>query len=221
MCFSATASFASSALLVSMGSAIYAKNTSVRQKNFLVIPLLFGIQQAIEGILWLHFEHNSFSPLGNLSIYLFLFFALVIWPTWVPWSVFEMETNGRRRSVLYFLRAIGVLVSVYATFVLMTNAPSAKVIQHSIVYYLPDTLGYIPNGLQPLLYFSSGVLPFFISSKKQTRTMGYFVLAGLIVAIMIKQYALTSVWCFFAALASSVIGLSVFSAQLKNYKLFN
>ena len=70
MCFSASASFAASAALVSLGLLAVKKTDNKKDIPFFSIPFGFALQQAIEGLLWLS-VNNSYSHLN-------IFFLLII-----------------------------------------------------------------------------------------------------------------------------------------------
>ena len=76
MCFSATASFTVSALLIPTG--IYCLKESIATKReylpFSLWPLFFAIQQAFEGILWLGMGNNQLKLIHSTSLG-FLFFS--------------------------------------------------------------------------------------------------------------------------------------------------
>lgn len=59
MCFSAGASFGASAILVVIGVASLRKVQTRAHLPFAAIPLLFGIKQAFEGVLWLMLGDDS------------------------------------------------------------------------------------------------------------------------------------------------------------------
>ena len=80
MCFSPAASFTAAALLSVAGSAAVIKNYKVKKAlPIAIIPLIFAIQQAIEGMLWLNIQGSGGYTL--LFTYLFLFFALFTFRT--------------------------------------------------------------------------------------------------------------------------------------------
>jgi len=58
MCFSASASFIAGASLFAVGVATLKRARARAELPFAMIPLLFGIQQLTEGVIWL-----TFSPL--------------------------------------------------------------------------------------------------------------------------------------------------------------
>ena len=53
MCFSATGSFAISGILTMASGAALARNSSKPHRIFAGIPLIFAVQQAAEGTVWL------------------------------------------------------------------------------------------------------------------------------------------------------------------------
>ncbi len=78
MCFSAEASFGLSGVLVPAG--IYCCVRSVLRHNFLflplaVIPIVFGVQQCAEGLVWVGINRSD-SDLVEASSLTFLFFAI-------------------------------------------------------------------------------------------------------------------------------------------------
>jgi len=60
-----------------------------------------------------------------------------------------------------------------------------------------------------LAYITSTVVPFFVSTSKLARTLGSTLVVSVVAAALIRREALTSVWCFFAAILSGVIFLAV------------
>src|SRR5438132_14411320 len=98
MCFSPEASFAVGALLIPAG--LYCiRSASRKDRRFLgfaLLPLLFGVQQLCEGLVWVGLEHDNM-PLAKGAALLFLFFALFFWPFWVPFSVSFIEPRVATR----------------------------------------------------------------------------------------------------------------------------
>lgn len=97
MCFSATASFTAGTILVTAGVLTLRHVKSKSTLPFAFIPLLFGIQQIIEGIIWISFG----SPvLHNVVTYLFVMFSHVLWPVFVPTTIWLMEKDPERKKIL-------------------------------------------------------------------------------------------------------------------------
>lgn len=93
MCFSATASFSAGVVLVGLGAFTLRAVLHPRELLLASIPLLFGIQQLIEGAVWLTFRYEA--PLVNsVMTYLFSPFSHVLWPVYVPLAVLLIEPSG-------------------------------------------------------------------------------------------------------------------------------
>ena len=63
MCFSATASFSAGVVLIGLGTLTLRAASHPRELLLAAIPLLFGMQQVIEGAIWLTFLYEA--PLWN------------------------------------------------------------------------------------------------------------------------------------------------------------
>lgn len=75
MCFSASASFITSAVLFAGGVAAVKFSTNKRQLPFAIIPFIFSFQQFSEGILWLSLSIPEFTGYQITSMFTFLIIA--------------------------------------------------------------------------------------------------------------------------------------------------
>jgi hypothetical protein len=203
MCFSSEASFVTGTVLV--GTGILSLKI-VPEKKYIVfagIPVLFGIQQLIEGILWLSFTHSEYQGLKILSTYAFLLFAQVIWPVWVPLSVLLMEKNEKRKKILRAFLWIGIVLAAYLGYCLLNYEVYANVGEHHIHYSLlfPTQFKWL-SGL--FYFFPTTISPFISSAKKNWIIGGLLILSHVISKIFFHDY-LISVWCFMAALISLIV----------------
>ena len=78
MCFSANASFGAGIILAVISVASLKKVQYPTHIYFAAIPLIFCIQQIIEGLLWLALTDPVYTSLEKVTTYSFLFFAQVI-----------------------------------------------------------------------------------------------------------------------------------------------
>ena len=91
MCFSAPASFIAGAALSATGVATIRMTSRRAQRPFAAIPLLFGIQQIVEGMIWLSFGDASPVPNATLT-FAYSLFSHVLWPIYMPYAVGRLET---------------------------------------------------------------------------------------------------------------------------------
>ena len=99
MCFSATASFAAGAALLGVGAVTVSRVRRPAELPFAMIPGLFGVQQLVEGALWLTFADTA--PHANSVLtHAYSFFSHVLWPIYVPIAVLLLEPEAWRRKLL-------------------------------------------------------------------------------------------------------------------------
>jgi len=203
MCFSAEASFAGGVIISAIGIATVQEVHKPSQLVFASIPLFFGAQQMLEGILWLTIPLPDYLTLRHISTILFLIMADFLWPTMIPLSVLLMEKNKKKRKMLSVLLFMGLSLSIYYVYCILFYNITPQIMGYHIQYNtnFPESLS-IPAFI---IYLIVTIPPLFISSIKRTHLMGILMFFScLITAIFFTQY-LTSVWCFFAALISGVI----------------
>jgi hypothetical protein len=203
MCFSAEASFAGGIIISAIGIATVTKVHKSSQIVFASIPLFFGIQQIVEGSLWLTIPLPEYANLEKTATYIFLFMADFLWPTMIPLSVLMMEDRLKRKKILLVLLGMGITLSLYYLFCLFNFEVDPQIKGYHIHYNTT-----FPKYLSMpafIIYLIVTIAPLFISSIKRTHLLGVLMfLSCLVTAIFFTQY-LTSVWCFFAAIISGVI----------------
>lgn len=217
MCFSAEASFAGSAVISVVGIATLTKIDKPKQILFASIPLLFGIQQCAEGMLWITLKSGGHEVLENTATYIFLVTALVIWPTMIPLSVWLMESVKKRRKVLAWLIPLGGILSLFYAFCLFSFNVTPQIQSFHIQYVdeFPDILVKIAF----VCYLITTIAPIFVSSVKRMWIFGILIaISCLVTGIFFMQY-LTSVWCFFAAIISILIFLIIIGNRNKTEEL--
>lgn len=165
------------------------------------LPLLFGVQQAIEGVQWL-VERPSVAC--GVAGYGFLFFAFLVWPAYVPFATAAIETNPKRKAFLKFVAFSGVIGSLYLLVPYLTEPLTVVEHQRSILYDIN-----VPGTVISLPFYVFAVTSGLWSSRRRVQLLGLTVLIGFFVAMFAYNYAFTSVWCFFAAVASVLVLLEV------------
>jgi hypothetical protein len=201
MCFSANASFGAGIVVASAGVL---STTSVKyraQIMFAAIPLIFATQQMMEGWVWLSITNNELGQGGRIPVTLFLFFAQVVWPVWLPVSLRKIEPIPRLRHLLWILCICSVALAPIQAYRLFFYTPTVEVSQYHIKYGLDFSIPYLRVILNAF-YFMTTTVPPFLSSRKSVRILGILNLGAFIVSALAYRTAIISVWCFFAALIS-------------------
>jgi len=206
MCFSATVSFTTGTLLLPV-SAYALRRASLIDKRYFPLaafPLLFGLQQIFEGVVWLGLsgvlpQYERAATLG------FLFFAFLLWPILVPVAAWRLETDRFRQWLIIILMAMGATLGslLYSPLLLDSSQVVPSIIHHSITYSSSlFTDGLVSREFNCAAYTLAITAPLLISSLHPIRVYGLLLLISVVVSALFFHYAFTSVWCLFAALLS-------------------
>lgn len=205
MCFSAAASFGASAVLTGIGIASLKKVKEPAQYPFASIPLIFGVQQFFEGVVWISATNSDWSGLHYPAGYGFLMIAQMVWPLLFPLAFQRIEKDVSRRKWIKLLQIPGIMIAAYFLYCLITFNMEIKIINHHVFYDIefPKTLIPIAAGF----YLAATVGAPMISTDSRIKLIGVILLAGYLVARIFFQPSLISVWCFFGIACSVVVYL--------------
>lgn len=197
MCFSASASFGASVILGTIGVVTLGKTKDPTQVPFAAIPLMFAVQQLSEGILWIGLSDPAHASWQHFPVYIFLIFAQLIWPSWVPFSLLRLETDPGRRKLLQLFTTMGLSISGYLLYCLFAYDVSAEIRSGHIHYVLnfPFALTWVAS----IFYFVPTVISLFVSSVKGMNALALVILISFVATKIFFDDYLISVWCFFAA----------------------
>lgn len=201
MCFSAPASFMAAAIAGTAGVVCLARVRGRRDLPLAAIPLIFALQQAMEGFLWLNLEHDGLTERSAELTKGFLTLALVFWPVYVPLATLLSEPDRARRLWLWVCLAAGLSVAVYFFISLGTFPRTASIDGGHIVYSSDPDLPLLIGLFYPL----ATSLSLMLSSHRMIAASGVVGFLGSVVSYWMYWNAFTSVWCFFAAIASGLI----------------
>ena len=202
MCFSAPASFVAGTTLCAVGVATLKRTEARTEMPLAMIPLLFGVQQLTEGVVWLTFSHDL-PLLKQTMTYLYSGFSHVLWPMYVPFATGVLEAVRWRRKAIFAFEAAGVAVGLYLLYFLVTRPVVAEVVGMHIVYVSPHFY------LIPVMvfYLAATCVSCFFSSHGYVKLFGVLALLSFIAAYLVHVMAAVSIWCFFAAILSLLIYL--------------
>lgn len=201
MCFSATASFVTAGVTGVIGVVALSRVTERRQLPFAATPMLFAVQQGVEGLLWLGLPLAPGGATSTGLTFVYLLFAQVFWPVYAPVAVLLIEPHERRRQLMLLCLAAGLGVGAYMLWGILTRPFGAILLDDHIVY----VTDHRHSDAIAVFYFAATSLPLIVSSQRAVVALGGVILLGSAVAYAVYWQAFVSVWCFFAAAASVVI----------------
>jgi hypothetical protein len=200
MCFSASASFAAGTALLAIGAVTVKKAGHGAELAYAAIPLLFGVQQLIEGMVWLSFSSEE-PMLNSVVTFVYSLFSHVLWPIYVPFAVLLLEpVRWRRRALAAFLVA-GAAVGLYLLVNMFRFPIESRAAAGHIEYVSPHF--YVVAVMAG--YFAATCISMLFSSQKLVNFFGAAALLSFALAYAIYRQWFISVWCFFAALLSVIV----------------
>jgi hypothetical protein len=206
MCFSAVASYSAAAALIPVGVASITVAAQKKQYSWIPVaamPLLFGIQQFIEGKVWNGMDSGD-ADSAKLWALGFLFFSHALWPAYSPFMVWKLEKNEVRKKILLAIVFLGAFLGAvsYIPFVFQPERYIPTVINCRLDYATSVVLGQLPTrGIYLIVVLGC----FFVSSLKTIRRYGTMVAVSIVMTFAFWKFAFVSVWCFWAALVSSYL----------------
>ncbi len=209
MCFSATASFAAAAMLVPAGLYCLKKSNDIDQRYWVLamLPLLFGLQQLLEGGVWVALTAGDAAAARGFT-FGFLFFSHFVWLGWIPYSSYLTEARAGRKRLFLATAWAGVLMGtyMYVPLFFMPAWVDVSIVRQAIDYDLVFALDrYLSQPLQTVFYGLIILLPLLLSSDLYHRVLGGMVLVAALVTLTLFDWVFISVWCYFAAIISLYI----------------
>jgi hypothetical protein len=213
MCFSAEVSFAAAAILLPAGVAaiLRAYRTDRQYVPIASLPLLFGVQQALEGAVW---TSNGNPGLVERFSLAYMFFSWLAWPVWTPFSVYFLEP-ARRRPLFVILAILGGIFggAQYFPYFAHDNWLVTKFLGQAISYEGNELFDYIiGRPATYMLYVSVVIGSLLLSSHSNIRIFGLLVFTVLVITYIFFAYAYISVFCFGGGLMSLYLVWMLFGA---------
>jgi hypothetical protein len=197
MCFSLLASVAVGVPLTVAGAVTVKMARRRAELPLALVPLLFGVQQLIEGVVWWSLHHNA-ATLNSASSFVYTLFSHVLWPFFVPFTYLCMESARWRRKVLAAFLGVGAVVGSYGGFLVVDSPSPGRVTGSSIQYEMPPWYFVA-------LYLLATCFSAFLSSEGLIKALGAAALVLALISLWLYTTVFVSVWCFFSAILTGFI----------------
>jgi hypothetical protein len=201
VCFSATANFVGSGVLGAVGVVTLTKVRHRRELLFAALPTLFAVHQFIEGFVWLGLDGILSPGVAHYMGAAFILYAQGLLPFLLPLSVLLFEPDRKSRKRMQPFLVLGGATTLYILWAL-TAYPFQVYVERNSIVYINQATNNIAVGM---LYVLATCGSLFFSKVRMMVIFGAANLTILLVVMVVKQYAFTSLWCAFAAIASVII----------------
>jgi hypothetical protein len=204
VCFSPQADVAGGLLICAIGIDAV---RHVRQRRDILalawIPLLLGVHQFIEALVWLWLQGHVPRGIGHVALWAYLLIAFVLLPVFVPLAVIALEPTRRRKTIMVPFALTGTVIAVILFAAMLRGPVGVKLAPYHLSYSIR-----VPDGFLVIaLYVIAVCGPLLMSGYRNVVIFGVANLVAVIVIARLTISGFASVWCAWAAVSSAAIAL--------------
>jgi hypothetical protein len=169
------------------------------------LPLLLAAHQLDEAFVWWGLQGHVPAEVGRVAMWIYLLFAFVVLPVYIPVAVWLMEPPGRRRAAMVPFVALGTVVSVVLLATMVHGPVTASLGNYHVSYGTGLHAGF--GIVVAYVVATCGSLLF-----SGFRIVFVFGLVNLVAVAVLAHLAIdgfASLWCAWAAVTSAVIAAHI------------
>jgi hypothetical protein len=204
VCFSAQADLVGGVVLGAIGVDV-ARHVHRRRDHLALasLPALLALHQLDESFVWWGLQGHVAAGVGHVATWIYLLFAFVVLPVYVPIAVWTLEPPGRRRRIIAPFIGLGVVVSA-VLLAAMVQGPVTSRLGH---YHVSYTTGLHSGGLVVAAYVIATCGSLVFSGYRRVALFGVVNLIAVAVLARLTIDGFASLWCGWAAITSAAIAL--------------
>ncbi|HWD56344.1 MAG TPA: DUF6629 family protein [Acidimicrobiales bacterium] len=204
MCFSPEGDLVGGIVVTAIGVDAY-KHLHGRSNHllFATVPLVLGIHQLDESLVWWGLEGPVPHSIERVAMWIYLLIAMVVVPILVPLSIWKLQPTSRRRRIVAPFVTLGIGVATVLLITMLHGPVTVRLGAYHLAYSIGLQNGILIVGLYVLA--TCGAL--LCSGYRDIVIFGVANLVAVIVLARLTADGFTSLWCFYAAIASGFISL--------------
>lgn len=202
MCFSAEMDLAAGLVITGIGANTLRQVRTRDQVALAALPLVFGVHQLIETLVWWNLEGHVSDAVGDLAAWIYAALALVVVPLLVPVAFLRAGTAPNLLIARFFV-CCGALAAVLGLHALGFGELARRIDGHHISYAPGDPYAVVTLSA----YVVATCAPSLVARSSALRWFGVGNLAVVATLVWLDQNAVISLWCVWAAFTSVLINL--------------
>ena len=164
---------------------------------------MLGLHQLDESLVWWGLEGPVPYSIGRVATWIYLLIAMVVVPILVPLSIWKLQPTPRRRWVIAPFVGLGIGVATILLITMLRGPVSVRLGAYHLAYSIGLRNGILIVGLYVLATCGS----LLCSGYRDIVIFGVANLIAVVVLARLTADGFTSLWCFYAAIASGFISL--------------
>jgi hypothetical protein len=204
VCFSAQADLAGGLLIGAIGiDVIRHVDKRSEYRALAALPIVLAGHQMVEAFVWWGLQGRFSAYVGRVSTWIYLLFAFVILPIYLPAAIFLLEPPGRRRRIIAAFIALGAVVSTLLFAAILRGPVTASLGQFHIAYSTDLRAG----GLVVAAYVTATCGSLIFSGYRTVATFGWINLVAVAFLSQATLNGFASLWCAWAAITSGLFAV--------------
>lgn len=199
--FFAIANFTLSGAIAVIGILTLRKASTPNEVVFASLPLLFALHQFTEGFVWLGVSGLIEPRALHLAEGIYVFYAQGLLQFLVPLAIWLLEPSGVRKQLIFILMILGGVLTAYTMWGLSVEQTTVTLENNTLSYINPLT----HNKLFGSIYILTTCGSLMLSRSVSIQLFGWLNFIGLSAVYFIRPNAITSLWCFYAAVISVLL----------------
>jgi hypothetical protein len=202
VCFSAQADLLGGIVVGAIGVDVV-RHVDRRRDHLLLaaLPLLLAAHQLDEAFVWWGLQGHVASGVGRVATWMYLLFAFVVLPVFVPIAVWALEPPGRRRWGMVPFAALGVVVSGVLLHAMLHGPVTATLGHYHLSYSTGLDAGLVVEGAYVVATCGSLIL----SGYRDVAVFGVVNLVAVAFLARLEIDGFASLWCGWAAITSAAV----------------
>ena len=209
MCFSATADIVGGVGITVIGVDVLRHVNGRRDHLALAaLPVLLGLHQIAEAFVWWGLQGHVDATVGHVATWIYLAFAFVVLPVYLPVAVWLLEPRGLRRHAMAAFVVLGSVVSALLLAGMLRGPTTAALSNHHLDYVTNLHAGRVIVAAYVLATCGSLVFSGF-------RNVALFGIVNLVAVAVLAELTIdgfASLWCGWAAICSAAFALHLRSS---------
>ena len=204
MCWSPTADLVAGCAITAVGALCVASTRRTRDLPLAALPVLLGVHQLIESVVWRNADNASASggtTVSGTAVLLWTVIAFPLLPAFVPLAVLSAASHWSRFRIVPFV-LIGLATSAAFGHVIAAGPVTAEPVGHTMRYGIQP----IPLGVLVVAgYLVATIGSLLVSDQPEIRLLGLVTAVGALACYALWRAEFVSTWCALAAVASALI----------------
>ncbi|MGZ4679997.1 MAG: DUF6629 family protein [Ilumatobacteraceae bacterium] len=204
MCFSPQADVVGGVVVAGIGIDVLRHVGGRRHYlGLAALPLMLGVHQLVEAFVWWGLQGHFGTRAGHVATWIYLVFAFVVLPVYLPMAVLVLDPTRRRRTAMMPFVAVGAAVSA-VLLAAMLRGPVVAELAHFHVSYATDLRA---GGLVVAAYVIATCGSLVLSGYREIAAFGWVNLVAVALLARLTVDGFASLWCGWAAITSGAFAI--------------